>query len=747
MSTAAKWRKLTLNHNYFTLLNKPKYFLKTWSASKTSSLSNFVEIRLFSRSSFETRSKPTNGLEKEESDNNSNKDESLSVWMKRVWTESKQQAESELRKERPDLFEDEKKAMTSTNVDSATLPAVMANGDDNNKKLKNKEEEELDAELAEASEVFSSLFSTRKPKDAMAGFSSATKSILKGTIAGGVSLIAQPIAGAQQDGVRGFFGGLATGVASAVALPVTGLAVGMYQIGRGIGNSAEAVAKSSQGMQWDQEKREWMNYLLDEELKMLDEMAAQKGGKKGNGAAAGSSAERKVKDRTYYELLNVSTSATPGEIKKAYYKEARKVHPDKCPDDPDSASKFQKLGQAYQVLSNENSRADYDRNGVPETAASGIEADMIDPYIFFAVMFGSHLVEPYVGELWISTTADSVMKDANLAQMQQQMAEMEQEGENAAPDLAAQMANSAQSSAEAKIKQRRREVTCALNIRKRIRPFMENDQSEAEFEQSCIDEAEKIAQGAFGGLYLTTIGWALEIEAREFLGFKKSFFGIEGHASRWRKKAAAMDNNMKILGAGFKAASVGRQAFKEVESAQAKLRKPQAPNLEGSGTETVKEKNEEEIKRAEEEAQAVIAAAKFEESLPVILDLAWAINMRDIHRTLKHACRKLFTDAAVSMNDREKRAQAILILGRAFCKVGVTSESNTTKVDVADIKARAEIAVMTTMAKAQGQEVNTEDTEELIKEARKMASKGPPAWNADFDEDDLRDSKANVNDS
>jgi len=101
----------------------------------------------------------------------------------------------------------------------------------------------------------------------------------------------------------------------------------------------------------------------------------------------------------------------------------------------------------------------------------------------------------------------------------------------------------------------------------------------------------------------------------------------------------------------------------------------------------------------------------------------------------------------VSMNDREKRAQAILILGRAFCKVGVTSESNTTKVDVADIKARAEIAVMTTMAKAQGQEVNTEDTEELIKEARKMASKGPPAWNADFDEDDLRDSKANVNDS
>ena len=56
-------------------------------------------------------------------------------------------------------------------------------------------------------------------------------------LAGAVSLVAQPVAGAQQNGVGGFFTGLATGVASAIALPVTGVAVGAYQIARGVGKS------------------------------------------------------------------------------------------------------------------------------------------------------------------------------------------------------------------------------------------------------------------------------------------------------------------------------------------------------------------------------------------------------------------------------------------------------------------------------------------------------------------------------
>lgn len=58
----------------------------------------------------------------------------------------------------------------------------------------------------------------------------------------------------------------------------------------------------------------------------------------------------------FYDVLGIEADATPGQVKKAYYLKARKLHPDKNIGDPEAAGKFQKVGAAYQVLSNPDLR-------------------------------------------------------------------------------------------------------------------------------------------------------------------------------------------------------------------------------------------------------------------------------------------------------------------------------------------------------------------------------------------------------
>lgn len=67
--------------------------------------------------------------------------------------------------------------------------------------------------------------------------------------------------------------------------------------------------------------------------------------------------------RDYYEILNVSRSASESEIKHAYRKLAMKYHPDRNPDDAEAELKFREAAEAYEVLRDPEKRARYDRLG------------------------------------------------------------------------------------------------------------------------------------------------------------------------------------------------------------------------------------------------------------------------------------------------------------------------------------------------------------------------------------------------
>lgn len=87
------------------------------------------------------------------------------------------------------------------------------------------------------------------------------------------------------------------------------------------------------------------------------------------------------KEKSLYEILCVERSASQQEIKKAYYKLALRLHPDKNPGDDEAKEKFQILQRVISILGDEEKRALYDQTGlVDDDILFGNGADNLQEY-------------------------------------------------------------------------------------------------------------------------------------------------------------------------------------------------------------------------------------------------------------------------------------------------------------------------------------------------------------------------------
>eukprot|EP01012_Entosiphon_sulcatum_P026107 TRINITY_DN314_c0_g1_i9.p1 TRINITY_DN314_c0_g1~~TRINITY_DN314_c0_g1_i9.p1 ORF type:complete len:501 (-),score=78.62 TRINITY_DN314_c0_g1_i9:765-2075(-) len=344
----------------------------------------------------------------------------------------------------------------------------------------------------------------------------------KGVLTGSIALVAAPVVGYKQGGAKGLAKGLLTGLVGAAVLPAIGATVGVTQIVRGAYNTKEWISEGLIGEEkmWDEQRREWIVYDLAAESEHLmsvsdDDifMACKKRCQLGAGDGQGSGA---VVETVLYDVLGVQPTASAAEIKRAYYERAKEVHPDKN-QSPQAKEAFQRLGDAYQILSNPDLRAKYDKEG--ETGIG--ESPTIDSGVFFTMLFGSEKFEHLVGRLALTTVVMS-----GLALDSKEMAEL----------------------------QHRREVRLAIKL---CGLLDLHGRQPDEFTTLMTHHAAELASVSFGEEMLHTIGYIYENEALQYSGSVVAAVQRKGHNARTK---------FDLAGAAFRAWRLYRKGLADASA-------------------------------------------------------------------------------------------------------------------------------------------------------------------------------------
>eukprot|EP00531_Pseudo-nitzschia_arenysensis_P002092 CAMPEP_0116143122 /NCGR_PEP_ID=MMETSP0329-20121206/15280_1 /TAXON_ID=697910 /ORGANISM="Pseudo-nitzschia arenysensis, Strain B593" /LENGTH=541 /DNA_ID=CAMNT_0003638417 /DNA_START=117 /DNA_END=1742 /DNA_ORIENTATION=+ len=463
----------------------------------------------------------------------------------------------------------------------------------------------------------------KKPKNLQQGLMFGASNILGGAVGGLGVAIAAPVAGARAGaqkagfvgGTVGLVGGAAMGVIGGAGILVGGAVKGAIDIKRGVEAVPASISAPKQGKWWNETTSTWMYTNLEETdiPENDDDILEGLENDLDSTDLAPHAASGNVKDTYYYEALGVETNADAHRIKRQYYLAARKYHPDKNPGDDEAAEKFKLCAEAYQVLSDPELRAKYDKGGrdvLSGDKTSATDFEKPDPSLLLAFLFGSDRFNSYVGRLATSTSA--LLGD-----------------------------NTKVSAKDARTLQERRCARLALTLVMRINPWV--DMNFKETEDTWKIQAEELKKASYGWELVKVIGLAYELAATQFLGNKDSGIGLPsitkwagGRVASVRKAAQNNKNKWETQTAQMDIVMVQAQYQKMIENATS------------------------DIERLKLQREMETTAAN------VMMKMIWHTTSVDITSTIHETCQMVFFDQSVDKKIRQMRGKAVKRLGKIF---------------------------------------------------------------------------------
>ncbi|SCW03484.1 LAFE_0G11496g1_1 [Lachancea fermentati] len=393
-----------------------------------------------------------------------------------------------------------------------------------------------------------------------------------------------------------------------------------------------------------------------------------------------------VVDTAYYDLLGVSPDSKPIEIKKAYRKKSIQEHPDKNPNDPTATERFQAISQAYQVLSNPDLRAKYDKYGKEEAVPQDGFEDAAEQ---FSMIFGGDAFSSYIGELTLlknlqkteelnaeegsdkpeekesSKSEDGDVKNENVQPSSvsfenekiKVLGSSEDQQSTKADGETNKTKEKKKSKLEAFEEEQRKEKEKTIDELSKILADRLSILTESAYDSACKEsfckkfeeEANMLKMESFGLDILHTIGEVYCEKGQIFLK-SQQIWGFGGVFHSLKAKGGVVMDTLKTVSAALDA----QNTMQELEKLKA---------VAESEDVITDEKGNELAKPTVEEL------AQLEQLLMgKVLSAAWHGSKFEIMSTLRSVCDKVLEDKEVDKITRIRRAEALIILGRVFKK-------------------------------------------------------------------------------